>query len=103
VSLFVIGFPVNRFPAVSGTGRKEMKTEILAAITRAFNKAFAPYKVQIAPSNQSDAPQTLYAWSVDESIEWLNCALQSDSILITNRYESADQFVAYRPAVTWLN
>jgi hypothetical protein len=80
-----------------------MKTEIIAAITKAFNKAFAPYLVEIAPSNVFDAPQTIYAWSVDESIEWLNCALQSDSILITNRYESADQFVAYRPAVTWLN
>jgi hypothetical protein len=49
-----------------------------------FNRTFAPYRIYLMPTDGHDT-QVVYAWSWEESVAWMGCALRSDWVTIETR------------------
>ena len=49
-----------------------------------FNRTFAPYRIYFMPTDGYDT-QVVYAWSWEESVCWMGCALRSDWVTIETR------------------
>ncbi len=70
----------NTLPGESGFKGKQM------TIRRKLAQAVAPYKVEFAPINIFQSVQVIHCWTFSDALAWAKCALNTDLVTITNKY-----------------
>jgi hypothetical protein len=62
-----------------------------------LKRIFAPYRVDFQPHNLFEQPQTIYAFTLSDAIDWSRFAFNSDQVVISNRIN--DSVVAIRHSI----